>query len=425
MAFEIALTGINAASADLDIIGNNISNVATTGFKASRAEFGDVFAANTFTVTNQIGSGVRLANIGQRMAQGNVEFTDNPLDMAIDGGGFFRLSDEGAILYSRAGAFHTDKDGYIVNFSGMRLTGFSADADGNLTGQLDEMRIDTANIIPAATETIDALVNLDSTDTPPTVPWNDPVNNGGAFAFGDPPPDPLAYNSSTSLAIFDSLGNPHTMSLYFVKGATVNTWDVHTLVDGVTVGSTPADTLTFLDNGTIDPSAVLSIAIPDWDPLDSGGNPTGAVTPQAMDIGFPDSTQFGSNFAVQALTQDGFTTGRLSGIDVDRTGNMYARYTNGQARNLGQVALANFPNLQGLSSLGDASWAETFASGQPLVGGPGTASLGVIQAGALEESNVDLTAELVNLIIAQRNFQANAKTIETADAVTQTIINLR
>lgn len=425
MPFNIAISGINAATIDLEVIGNNIANVGTTGFKSSRAEFGDLYAANTFTVDDQSGSGVHLTDIRQSMEQGNVTFTDNPLDMAIDGGGFFRLSDQGSILYSRAGSFHTDTEGYIVNSSGLRLTGFTADADGTLTGQLGDLRIDTSNIVPAPTGEVEAVLNLNSTDVPPDMAWDDPANNGGAFAYGDPPPDPLAYNSSTSLTIFDSLGNPHIMALYFVKGDTVNTWDVHVLVDGVTIGGSPADSLTFLENGTIDPDAVLTIAVDDWDPLDAEGNPTGATTPQPMDLGFADCTQFGSSFAVQALTQDGFTTGRLSGVDVDVSGNLFARYSNGRSKTLGQVALANFTNTQGLVSLGDASWAETFASGQPLVGEPGTASLGVVQAGALEESNVNLTKELVNLIVAQRNFQANAKTIETADAVTQTIINLR
>ncbi len=425
MPFNIAISGINAASTDLEVIGNNIANVGTTGFKSSRAEFGDLFAAGTFTVDNQTGSGVHLTDIRQNMQQGNITFTDNPLDMAIDGSGYFRLSDQGSITYSRAGSFHTDTEGYILNAGGMRLTGMTALADGTLTGQVGDLRIDTSNIVPKPTGSVETGLNLDSRDTPPTLAWNDPINNGGTFAFGDPPPDPLAFNSSTSLAVYDSLGNPHAMSMYFAKTATANQWDVHVLVDGVTAGGTPAGTLTFLDNGTIDPAAVLSIAVADWDPLDADGNPTGAITPQPMDIGFDDSTQFGSTFAVQALTQDGFTTGRLSGIDVDVSGNLFARYSNGQSKTLGQVALANFTNPQGLVSLGDASWAETFASGQPLVGGPGTASLGVIQAGALEESNVNLTQELVDLIIAQRNFQANAKTIETADAVTQTIINLR
>ncbi len=425
MPFNIAISGINAASTDLEVIGNNIANVGTTGFKQSRAEFGDLFAAGTFTVGNQTGSGVHLTDIRQNMAQGNITFTDNPLDMAIDGGGYFRLSDGGSITYSRAGSFHTDTEGYILNASGLRLTGMTALADGTLTGQYGDLRIDTSNIIPKPTGGVEVGLNLDSTDTTPTVAWNDPINNAGTFAFGDPPPDPLAYNSSTSLAVYDSLGNAHGMSMYFAKTATANQWDVHVLVDGVTVGGTPADTLTFLDDGTIDPAAVLSIAAADWDPLDADGNPTGAITPQPMDLGFAESTQFGSTFAVQALTQDGFTTGRLSGIDVDVSGNLYARYSNGRSKTLGQVALANFTNPDGLVSLGDASWAETFASGQPLVGTPGTASLGVIQAGALEESNVNLTQELVDLIIAQRNFQANAKTIETADAVTQTIINLR
>ena len=418
MPFNIAVSGLNAASADLNVIGNNVANASTTGFKASRAEFADVYATSVFgTAAVATGGGVRVADVAQHFTQGTVTFTNNNLDMAINGEGFFRLNDAGTIVYSRAGAFHADRDGYIINSGEQRLTGYLADGNGTITGQLGDLRIDTSNISPAPTTQVDGALNLDANEVPPSVAWP-----AAPFAFGDPPPDLATYNSSTSLTVYDSLGNAHGMSMYFVKTG-ANSWDVHVLIDGVTAGATPAGTLQFLDDGSIDPaSAILNIT--GWNPLDANGNPSGAAA-QDFDISLLSSTQYGSAFGVNALTQDGFTTGRLAGVDVDATGVVFGRYTNGQLKALGQLVLANFANPQGLQPLGDTNWGETFSSGQALLGAPATASLGVVQSGALEESNVELTQELVKMILAQRNYQANAQTIRTADAITQTIINLR
>jgi flagellar hook protein FlgE len=416
--FDTAISGLQAASTDLNVVSNNLANASSTGFKSSRALFSDMYAGLGGSSANAVGIGVQLAAVNQQFTQGAFSITNNSMDMAIDGEGFFGLSDGGAMVYSRAGAFGTDKDGFIVNSAGQRLTGYLADAQGAVTAQLGDLRIDVANMQPAATAQVRASMNLDAgSEVLDPDPWP------GAFAFGDPAPDPTTYTSSTSLSIYDSLGNPHTLSLYMVNRGG-NTWDVHTLVDGVTVGSTPAMTLEFGEDGLILDPAAAQLDIAGWLPLDADGVRNGAAE-GSFSLSLLDSTQFGSPFSVHALSQDGYATGQLSRISVDNTGTIYSYFTNGQAKALGQVALYNFANADGLAALGDSAWAETASSGAALVGAPGSGSLGAVMAGSLEQSNVDITAELVHLILAQRNYQANAQTIRAADTVTQTIINLR
>lgn len=401
MSFNTAISGLRAASANLDTIGNNVANAGTTGYKSSRAQFADVYASTAHSKSaNQVGNGVRLSGVQQQFTQGTLSYTDNSLDLAINGNGFYRLNDGGSIVYSRAGAFSTDSQGRLVNGSGQRLTGYLANDDGTITGQLGDLRLNTSNIEPAATATVGAGLNLSSDDSAPAVTPFDVT-------------DPSSYNNSTSVTVYDSLGNSHELATYYVKTGP-NAWDVHALIDGNSVGT---QALSFADNGAIDPASA-QLSITGWDPAN------GAAV-QDLVVDFTDSTQFGSSFSVNSLTQDGYTTGRLSSVDVDASGVITGVYTNGQSKAMGQVALANFANPSGLQPVGDTGWAETYDSGNPLLGAPGTASLGAIQSGALEESNVDLTQELVDLILAQRNFQANAQTIQAADTVTQTIINLR
>lgn len=418
MAFDTAISGLQAAATELDVIGNNVANAGSVGFKSSRAEFSDMYASSLMGASaGAVGIGTRLADVTQQFSQGTFSFTNNSLDLAIDGQGFFRLNDGGATVFTRAGAFGTDAEGFIVNSSNQRLTGFVADAAGELTGRLGDLRVDANNIQPTPTSRVDGALNLDAGSEPPTEPWP-----AAPFAFGDAGPDPDTYNSATSLSIYDSLGNSHALALYFVNTG-ANAWDVHALIDGVSVGATPAGALQFGADGAIDP-ATSTLNIAGWQPLGTGGAPNGAGL-QDFDISLLETTQYGSPFGVNAMSQDGFTTGQLSRVAIDSDGVIFSHYTNGQSRALGQVALVNFANPGGLQQLGDSSWGETPDSGTPLLGAPGTASLGMLQAGALEESNVDVTAELVKLILAQRNYQANAQTIQTADTVTQTIINLR
>jgi len=405
MPFRTALSGLNASSAELRIIGNNVANASTTGFKQSRAEFADIFATSNLGATaNAIGTGVRVSSVSQQFTQGNVEFTDNNLDLALNGQGFFMMNDNGVNLYTRAGQFGVDRDGYVVNNQQQQLTIFQADLNGNITGATGPLQLDRSDIAPQASTRIGMGANLDASLSPPTLAPLDPA-------------DASSYNNSTSLTIYDSLGSPHLATMYFVKSATPNQWDAHLYVDGNPQGG--ANTIEFTDTGAIDTTNFPSSY------TIGGINPgTGAAT-MSVDLDFADTTQYGSPFNVSQLSQDGFATGRLSGIDISETGVITSRFTNGQSRTLGQVAVATFNNSQGLRQLGDTSWAETFDSGAPLVGAPGAGVAGLIQSGALEGSNVDLTEQLVGMITAQRNFQANAQVITTADTITQTIINIR
>ncbi len=404
MAFRVAISGLKAASGELDVIGNNIANSNTTGFKKSRAEFVDVFAvAGVGGSGSTPGSGVRLSAIKQQFTQGNVAFTDNNLDMAINGSGFFILDDGGTQIYSRNGAFGVDQNGFLANAQGQNLIAFGADASGNITGAAGPIQVNSSNIAPQASANMTIDLNLDAAQGVPAVGVFDATN-------------PNSFNHSTSTTIFDSLGNSHLASMYYVKTATANQWQSYTFVDGTQVDG--PDALNFSSGGALTAPASGVTTTPSFTP--TGG---GAAMTLAQD--YSATTQYGSSFSVNALAQDGFTTGRLSGLDIDSEGIIFARFTNGQSSVQGQIALANFANVQGLQPVSDTSWGETFSSGAVTLGSPGTASLGLIQAGALEQSNTDLSEELVNMIIAQRSFQANAEVISTSDTVTQSIINLR
>jgi flagellar hook protein FlgE len=414
MAFRIAVSGLRAATADLDVTGNNIANASTTGFKGSRVQFADVYAAsNLGTSRDAIGQGVKVSDVAQLFTQGNVSFTDNSLDLAINGEGFFVVEDSEGRFYTRAGAFGLDKDGFVVNATGQRLLGYQA-ADAQLTGATGPLQISTTNLAPSATTEIAVQVNLDASSALRTTAFD--------------PARPETYNTSVPLTVFDSLGEEHLATIYFQKSA-ANTWNTHLMIDGVYVnqdadgdGTRDAVPLLFNESGVLTSSTPTVFG--DFDPAAST-RPTGAAVIQDLAIDFTDTTQFGADFGVNALSQDGFTTGRLSGIDINSQGVVLARFSNGQTASQGQVMLANFGNPQGLQPMGNTLWVETTDSGPPLVGAPGTAALGLVQSGALEESNVDLAQELVDMIVAQRNFQANAQVIRTEDEVTQTIINIR
>lgn len=410
MSFRTALSGLNAAQVDLDVTGNNIANSNTNGFKESRAEFADVYAT-TFQGIGSItpGSGVRVSEIAQQFTQGNVDFTSNNLDLAVNGEGFFTLSDNGAQAYTRAGAFKVNREGFVVNHQGQRLQVFPATITGPTTtfntGSLADLQLNTSDAAPQATTTATVNVNVDSSGTAIVATTIDPL-------------DPTTFHHSTSMVVYDSLGNTHTASMYFQKTAS-NSWDMALHLDGG-AAAISTDTLTFSSGGILTAPAggTITYNIP------AATLGTGAAA-LSFTSDLSTATQFGSPFGVNDLVQNGFASGRLNGINISGEGIVFASFTNGQSQALGQVALAKFSNSQGLSKLGDTNWAESFDSGIASFGAAGSSSFGAIQSGALESSNVDVAEQLVNLIVAQRNFQANAKTITTEDTITQAIINIR
>ncbi|PIU16857.1 MAG: flagellar hook protein FlgE [Gallionellales bacterium CG08_land_8_20_14_0_20_59_87] len=405
MGFQQGLSGLNAAAKNLDVIGNNVANASTVGFKGAQAQFADIYAS-TVGGGNQVGIGTRVATVAQQFTQGNITTTNNSLDMAVSGNGFFRLSDNGSITYSRNGQFQMDKGGYIVSSQGYRLTGFLPNALGVIVATAPaDLQISTADLLPNATTAVAAGLNLDSRSAIiPAVPAFDP-NNGATF------------NNSTSMTVFDSLGSSHVASLYFAKTAT-NAWDTYLTVDGVNTqaANAPLTAMTFGTNGVLTAPAA---------PVTSAAFTPAGAGAQTLSINFASTSQFGGIFGVNSLTQDGYTSGRLTGFATGADGMVTGRYSNGQTKTLGQVVLSNFSNPQGLQPLGGNNWAETSTSGTPLTGAPGSSSLGVLQTSAVEDSNVDLTAELVNMITAQRVYQANAQTVKTQDQVLQTLVNLR
>lgn len=412
MSFQQGLSGLNAAAKNLDVIGNNVANSGTVGFKQSQAQFADVYA-NSLTGAGgaNVGIGVKVAQVTQQFTQGNITATNNPLDMAINGGGFFRMENNGEVAYQRNGQFQLDRMGFIVNPTGAKLTGYTANAGGALlTGAPTPLSINTADLMPQITTELNAVLNLDSGSVAPTL----------AFAMADPD----TFNHSTAVSVFDSLGNAQTLQTFYVKTATAGQWDVYAASDGVIIvggGATgQVATLAFDTSGALTGTPAMPIG-----PINVPATATGATTPFPVTIDYTGTTQFGAAFSVNTLNQDGYTSGRLAGFSVGADGMVLGRYTNGQSAVLGQVILANFANPNGLQQLGNNMWAETATSGNPLVGTPDSGSLGVLQSSAVEDSNVDLTAELVNMITAQRVYQANAQTIKAQDAVMQTLVNLR
>ncbi|MEW6707428.1 MAG: flagellar hook protein FlgE [Pseudomonadota bacterium] len=420
MSFQQGLSGLNATSKSLEVIGNNIANSNTYGAKSARAEFSDVYAAAlNGSGASQVGIGTQLAKVAQQFTQGNITTTENTLDLAINGAGFFQVRDGNTVVYTRNGQFKVDRDGYIINNQGHQLMGYPADGAGVIQpGLAQPMQLPSAGINPAATSEIQLEMNLDSR-TAATEPA------GGGIDFNDP----RTYNNATSLTVYDALGQDIAMTMYFQKSATTGQWNVFATANGQTVSGTaaaptPVATINFdpLSGAFLSqtPSELTSITIP------AGTNPAGAATlavPTTID--FTGATQYGATFGVTDLRQNGYAPGQLSGIAIEENGIVMARYSNGQSSPAGQIELATFRNPQGLLSMGGNAWASSFASGDPILGVPSEGNMGVLQSGALEESNVDLTAELVSMITAQRVYQANAQTIKTMDQVMQTLVNLR
>ncbi|SFC67977.1 flagellar hook protein FlgE [Polaromonas sp. OV174] len=431
MGFAQGVSGLNAAAANLDVIGNNIANSGTFGFKSGGVQFSDVYAGS------KIGLGTKVSGVVQNFTAGSIQTSTRALDLAIlNGDGFFRLASAGGeIAYTRNGQFDMDKDGFIVNSSGLRLTGYQVGANGAVAGGSPApLQLPTASMPPSSTKNITAQFNLNSGSKAPGVPFN--ASNSET------------YNYANSVTVYDSLGNSHELTTYFVKdpAPAINSWTVYATADGWPLDGTtgakvapdvvdptkPANgglsfgQAAFDSNGALAVNAGVIVNPPngkmDFGTLDFGND----SSPMVYSMDFTGTTQFGSPNDVKKLTQDGYTAGVLSAIAINEDGTITGKYSNEQPRTLGQVVLSSFANPTGLQSKGDNVWAETAVSGQPLTGTPGAGTkLGGLASGALEASNVDLTSELVNLIIAQRTYQANSQTVKTQDQVMQTLINMR
>ena len=423
MAFQHGLSGLNASSKNLDVIGHNIANANTTGFKSSRAEFADLVASSMGAGGGaNYGIGVEVAAVAQQFSQGNVTVTGNNLDVAINGNGFFKVQQaDGSAAYTRAGNFKLDKTGDLVTNGGAQVMGFKVDpATGLSTSEAQPLSFPTGAPIQAKqTESIKATLNLDARAKD---------SAGDATAT---PPVPATPRSTygTSINVYDTQGVATPVNLYFMKTANPNEWAVYNQLDDPTavppVTAISLGTIAFDENGKIDPAtATLTLTVsPTANP--NAGTAAPAVANFPVDIDMSGATQFGSKFAVADLSQDGYASGDLTSINISNDGMVMASYSNGVTRSEAQVALANFRNPQGLLAVGGNNWVESFDSGPAVLGKPGDSNFGALRSGALEDSNVDLTAELVNMMTAQRAYQANAQTIKTQDQVMSTLVNLR
>lgn len=407
MSFNVALTGINSASKDLETTSNNLANAGTTGFKKSRAEFNDLFSLGPMGVPQlAIGQGSRLANVGQMFSQGSFEFTERSLDLGIEGGGFFRLDDNGDVSYTRAGEFEVDRDGYIVNNTGKRLTGYLTDEDGSRIGDgRDQLRIPTEGISARATEDAGLGANLNA---------DDEILSPAEFD----PEDVDSFNDTTTTTFYDSQGGAHDATFYFVKSGE-NNWEVFTQVEGADYEGEQnyfgPHQMEFDSAGNLIEGGTHEIGsayVSDVDDLD-------------VEVDFSDVTQFARPFNVTEVSQDGYSAGEFQNVSVENDGTIYARYNNGETQAVGQVALTQFAAEERLQNVGETSWQATSEAGDPLIGVAGQGQFGSIEAGALEQSNVEVSEQLVDMITAQRNFSANAKMISTQDQVIQEILNIR
>ena len=399
MGFSQALSGLNAAASSLDVQGNNIANSQTVGFKSSSAQFADVFA------NSKIGLGTRMSTVLQDFGEGNLESTGRNLDLGISGEGFFRFSQNDQVVYSRNGQLSMTSDGYLQNAQGARIMGFGANKEGEVLdgGQPEVLQIGTAELGAQATGNASMVANLDSRVTDDDVKQ---VEIGGTEQD---------YHFSSNFTAYDTLGNPHVISVYFEKNGAGSDWTARSAIGEESAGGDA--TLNFDVDGRLTEASAQSVPI-SFDP----GNGAESLN---FGIDVSEFTQFGNTSRTTDLQQDGYTSGAFVGISIEDDGTVMRNYSNEQSLAAGQIAMANFRNPEGLRPEGDNAWSATQASGQELVGAPGTGLLGSIESGAIEASNVYMARELVDMIVTQRAYQANSQTIKTQDEVLQTAINLR
>lgn len=396
MSYEIAATGLNAVNEQLDGISNNIANSGTVGYKSMTTQFSAMYAGTQAMGVSVAGSAQSISTGGSMVSTGNA------LDLAINDDGFFVMYDSaGNISYTRAGSFVTDKNGYIVNASGDYLQGYPVDDSGTLqTGTVTDIQIKTGNIPAQATDSMTFTANFDASDETidrASVPFD--ANNSDT------------YTDSYTTTVYDSLGNEHSVSQYFTKTAD-NTWEVQYTFDGEAQSGVPPTTLTFDQNtGKLtSPTTPQTITFT-----------TDEAAPISMTVDYSDCTQYGSDFSVTTNSATGYASATQNGVQVDDDGKVYATYSNGERMLQGQVVLATFPDENGLEAVSGTAWVQTGESGTPLIGTPGSGSCGTLSSGMLESSNVDITNELVNLMTAQRNYQANTKVISTSTQLDQAL----
>ncbi len=431
MSFNIALSGLNASQKQLDVTANNIANVNTIGFKGSRAEFSDVYSSSVFAnAKTTVGSGVQTAAITQQFHQGALQTTNNSLDLAIKGEGFFvtanSLSSQDR-TYTRAGAFQVNSAGYVTNSQGDYLQVYQVNSDGTPKAvSLDStqaLQIPSVAGKPTQTTTVTESLNL-------------PANGNSMDPAKFDATDSSTYTSSTSVVIYDSLGESHTVTQYFIKDSTAaatnpNTWRLVTYMDSkpvnITGGTgTPAGAvLTFDSQGALTSQTPSSITTEALGSTGAGVITNGADGTQTFDIKFGSITQYASSFEVSSIKQDGSTVGQLTNVDIGGDGLVSATYSNGTTVNLGMIAMAKFSNPQGLTQIGDTSWKQSLSSGTATPSQAGVGTVGSIQSSALESSNTNLSSELVDLITAQRNYQANSRALEVNSTLQQTILQIR
>lgn len=417
MGYQTGLSGLQAASNDLDVIGNNIANSNTVGFKEGRAEFADLYANSIYGVSNnQIGIGVTMATVQQDFSSGSLTATSQPLDMAIDGNGFFQILNHGSLAYSRDGEFHTSNTNVIVNAENQPLMGYLADANGVIdTSKTVPLSLGgVANVPPQPTANAQVSFNLSPTDTAPTVTPFDPTK-------------PLSYNTTTGVTVYDSQGQEHTANIYLVKDAAAGQWDAYIgMSDAATpVGTGAGSSFTMLGTVNFNSSGTLTGASSfSFNMLPSDGS----VSPQVINVDLGGTTQYGTQYGTPDTptnaTADGCAAGTLKQFSVGADGKISGIYSNGVVQTVAQVALASFKNPNGLVDLGNNLYEQTQDSGQAQIDAPGTTDHGTLLGSTLEQSNVELTTQLVDLITAQRNYQANAQTIKTQQTVDQAIINI-
>jgi flagellar hook protein FlgE len=432
--FLTALSGLSAAKTAIAITSNNISNTETPGFKSSFARYGDIFSgaskAGGFkmeTGSSSVGSGVNVQKIDQKFLQGNIGKTGNELDLAINGQGFFQVKDtDGTVLFTRVGALSVSREGDVLTATGQKLMAFKADANGKITSFVEELKFSRDSALPSQTKSVSISANLDAAaEVPPQIILHD--ND----TFDKNNPD--TYNFATSVTLYDSLGIPHLASVYFTKDKVdPSVWHQRMLLgDDIVQAEDPLNAGQYLDyasfkfdtngrltdiDGNINNQVIYKI--------DSAQLDTGAGDIDPLTFNFNSVTAYGNPFNINEVNQDGFSTGSMAGIEISESGLIGIRFNNGESRTLGQLALANFNNPNGLKQLGDGLFMETSASGSPITGVAANGDFGSIKSGGLEGSNVELAEELVALITAQRSYQANAQVISTWDELLREAIQL-